>query len=49
MDNDIDLAFALLAADPFAYGVPEDADSIEFDVPLDGAADAIRNFYFVDS
>jgi hypothetical protein len=49
MDNDIDLAFALMALDPFGLAIPEDVDYCEFDAPLDGAQDAIRNFYFVDS
>lgn len=48
-ETETDLNFALLAADPFGYAVPADVDYCEFDVELDAAGDAIRNFFFVDS
>jgi hypothetical protein len=43
------LAFALLALDPFAYGIPEEWAGCEYDVELGDVQDAIRNYYFVDS
>jgi len=49
MNNDIDLSFALLALDPFGYGLPDAWFGCEFDVPLADVVDAIRNYYFIDS
>jgi hypothetical protein len=51
MEDDTDLCWALLAQDPFGYGLPpEHAEAFpEWDVPLDRVQTAIFNYYFVDS
>jgi hypothetical protein len=48
-ENETDLMFALLAQDPFAFGIPAEWYGCEFDVALEDVQNEIRNYYFVDS